>query len=261
MILNVPYFKQIIKSNLIFFIAFTFILCAFLTVICNVFTPDSMVGIETAVNGTFASNIVHGATFVEFLSNSFYAIMAIIFPMLYSIIVGNNLIASKVDDGSMANYLSTLVSRREIVISSALYLILSLLLMWIVATIVGITAAEIAQPDSLDIDTFIMLNVGVFLFHFAVSSICFIASCIFNSSKNSLIIGGGIPLLFFIINLLVKLSEDLEPLKYVTLTTLFDTANIIAGSGYTGDFIVLAIIGIVLYVIGIEVFSRKSLPL
>ena len=68
-------------------------------------------------------------------------------------------------------------------------------------------------------------------------------------------------MLFFILNLLVKLSEDLEVLKYVTLTTLFDTANIIAGSDYMADFIILAIIGIVLYVIGIEVFSRKSLPL
>lgn len=259
--INLPYFKQTVKSNLIFFVIFTLILCAFITVISNVFTPTSMEGIETAVNGTFASNIISGATFVEFLSNSFYAIMAILFPMLYSIIVGNNLIAAKVDDGSMANYLSTPVSRREIVISSALYLILSLLLMWIIISLVGITVADIVQPDSLDVDAFIMLNVGVFLFHFAISSICFAASCIFNSSRHSLIIGGGIPLFFFIVNLLVKVSEDLEALKYVTLTTLFNTSNIIAGSDYMTDFIILAVMGVVLYVIGIEVFARKSLPL
>ncbi|AMD17730.1 hypothetical protein TL18_06665 [Methanobrevibacter sp. YE315] len=259
--ISIPYLKQTIKSNLLLFLGFTAILCAFLTVICNIFTPTSMSGIETAVNGTFASNIITGNTFVEFLSNSFYAIMAILFPMLYSIIVGNNLIASKVDDGSMANYLSTPVSRGKIVVSSALYLALSLALMWVIASIVGITVAEIVQPDSLDIDTFLMLNVGAFLYHFAISSICFAASCIFDSSKTSLVIGGGIPLCFFIINLLVKLSEDLEVLKYATLTTLFNTSNIIGGSDYIGDFILLAVIGIVLYVIGIEVFKRKSLPL
>ena len=259
--INIPYFKQIIKSNILLFLGFTFILCAFLTVICNVFTPTSLEGIESAVNGTFASTLVSGGTFVEFLSNSFYAIMAILFPMIYSIVVANNLIASKVDDGSMANYLSTPVSRGKIVISSALYLILSLLLMWIIASIVGVTVAEIVQPDSLDVDTFLMLNVGAFLFHFAISSICFAASCIFNSSKSSLVIGGGIPLCFFIINLLVKLSEDLEFLQYFTLTTLFNTSNIIAKSNYTGDFMLLGIIGIVLYIIGIEVFKRKNLPL
>ena len=232
--INIPYFKQVIKSNIVFLAIFTIILCAFLTVISTVFTPTSMEGIESAVNGTFASNIITGATFVEFLSNSFYALMAILFPMLYSIIVGNNLIAAKVDDGSMANYLSTPVSRRKIVVS---------------------------QPDSLDVDTFLMLNVGVFLFHFAISSICFVASCIFNNSKHSLIIGGGIPLFFFIVNLLIKVSEDLDVLKYITLTTLFNTSNILAGSDYMGDFIILAIIGIVLYAIGIEVFARKSLPL
>lgn len=259
--INIPYFKQAIKSNLIFLLIFTVVLCLFLTVICNVFTPESMTGIESAVNGTIASNIISGNSFVEFLSNSFYAIMAILFPMLYSIIVGNNLIASKVDDGSMANYLSTPVSRRTIVITSALYLILSLVFMWVVATVVGIVAADIAQPDSLDVDTFIMLNVGAFLFHFAVSSICFVASCIFNSSRNSLVIGGGIPIFFFIVNLLVKLSQDLEVLQYVTLTTLFNTSNIIAGSDYIGDFILLAVIGIVLYIFGIEIFVRKNLPL
>lgn len=259
--INIPYLKQVIKSNLIFLLIFTVVLCLFLTVICNVFTPEAMTGIESAVNGTIASNIISGNSFVEFLSNSFYAIMAILFPMLYSIIVGNNLIASKVDDGSMANYLSTPVSRRTIVITSALYLILSLVFMWVVATVVGIVAADIAQPDSLDVDTFVMLNVGVFLFHFAVSSICFVASCIFNSSRNSLVIGGGIPIFFFIVNLLVKLSQDLEVLQYVTLTTLFNTSNIIAGSDYISDFILLAVIGIVLYIVGIEIFVRKNLPL
>lgn len=259
--INIPYFKQVIKSNIIFLAIFTIILCAFLTVISTVFTPTSMAGIESAVNGTFASNIITGTTFVEFLSNSFYALMAILFPILYSIIVGNNLIAAKVDDGSMANYLSTPVSRRDIVTSSALYLILSLLLMWIIASIIGIVVANITQPDSLDVDTFLMLNVGVFLFHFAISSICFAASCIFNNSKHSLIIGGGIPLFFFIVNLLIKVSEDLEVLKYITLTTLFNTSNILSGSDYVGDFIILTVIGIVLYAIGIEVFTKKSLPL
>lgn len=259
--INIPYFKQCIRSNLLLFLGFTIILCAFLTVICNIFTPTSMEGIETAVNGTFASNIITGTTFTEFLSNSFYAIMAILFPMIYSIIVANNLIASKVDDGIMANYLSTPVSRGKIVTTSAFYLILSLALMWIIASIAGISVAEIVQPDSLDIDTFLMLNLGVFLYHFAISSICFAASCIFNSSKNSLIIGGGIPFCFFIINLLVKVSEDLEFLKHFTLTTLFNTSNIISGTDYMVDFIIMAVIGIVLYLIGIEIFKRKNLPL
>lgn len=259
--INIPYFKQVVRSNMVFFAIFTMILCAFITIISNVFTPESMGGIETAVNGTFASNIISGTSFVEFLSNSFYALMAILFPMLYSIITGNNLIAAKVDDGSMANYLSTPVSRRDIAVSSALYLVLSLLLMWIIVSLVGIAVADIVQPDSLDVDTFLMLNVGVFLFHFAISSICFAASCIFNNSRHSLIIGGGIPLFFFIVNLLIKVSEDLESLKYITLTTLFNTENIIAGSDYMVDFLILSVMAVVLYIIGIEVFARKSLPL
>lgn len=259
--INIPYYRQIIKSNIKLLIVFTVVLCAFLIVICNVFTPTSLEGIENAVSGTIASNIISGNDLVGFLSNSFYAIMAILFPMIYSIIVGNKLIASKVDDGSMANYLSTPVSRCKIVISSAVYLVVSLLVMWCIATVVGIITCNIVQPDSLDIKTFLLLNLGVLLYHFAISSICFVSSCVFNTSKNSLLIGAGLPIFFFIVSLLVKLSDSLDVLKYFTLITLFNTTNIIAGSDYILQFVFLGIIGLVLYLIGIVVFKKKDLPL
>ena len=187
--------------------------------------------------------------------------MAILFPMIYSIIIGNKLIAAKIDNGSMSNYLSTPVSRKKIVVSSAVYITISLIIMWVIVTIIGIITANLVQPNSLDIDKFILLNIGVFLYHFAVSSICFISSCIFNTSKKSLLVGAGLPILFFIINLLVKLSDNLDVLKFFTLTTLFNTTNIINGTNYISQFITLSIIGIILYVTSIEIFKRKNLPL
>lgn len=88
------------------------------------------------------------------MSNSFYALMAIIFPMVYSIVVGNRMIAEKVDKGSMASFLSTPISRHTFTITSASYLILSLIVMWGIASIVGIAAANAFQPDALDVDMF-----------------------------------------------------------------------------------------------------------
>ena len=200
-------------------------------------------------------------TLIGFMANSFYALMAIIFPMVYSIMVGNRLVAEKIDRGSMACLLSTPTTRLQIILTSALYFILSLTLMWSVATIVGIIAANIFQPDALDIKTFISMNIGCFLYHFVISSICFCSSCLFNTSKKSLTFGAGIPLAFFVINLFIKLSENLDWLKYFTLNTLFNTQKIIEGSGFENDFIVLLVTGIVLYLIGIIVFNKKDLPL
>ena len=259
---SITYFNYLVKSNFKFLVAFTLILCAFLTVICNVFTPETISGISNSTHGTIASNILTGnGTLVGFMSNSFYALMAIVFPMVYSILVANRMIAQKVDTGSMASFLSTPMSRYKLTITSAAYLILSLIVMWAVASIVGILAANTFQPDALDIDTFLMLNLGVFLYHFAISSISFCASCIFNTSKNSLIIGGGLPLMFFVISLLMKIDDSLEFLEYFTLNTLFDPANIVNNSGYSQEFMIMALIGIILYIIGILVFQRKDLPL
>lgn len=257
-----PLFTQISKSNMKFLAAFTVILCVFLVVMCNVFTPSMIEGLENSTSGTVINNLLgQNNTLIRFMSNSFYTLMGIIFPIVYSIMTGNRLIAEKVDHGSMACLLSTPTTRRQISLTSALYFIFSLILMWLLTTVVGIIAANIFQPDALDIETFISMNIGCFLYHFVISSICFAASCIFNSSKSSLTFGAGIPLAFFVINLFIKLSENLDWLKYFTLTTLFNTDKILDGSGYGSEFITMLIIGIILYCIGIIVFDKKDLPL
>lgn len=129
--ISIPYFRQTAKSNVKFLGAFTLVLCVFLIVMTNVFTPETVSGLQTAAQGTIAAHILTGnGTLIGFMSNSFYALMAIVFPMVYSIMVGNRMIAEKVDKGTMASFLSTPVTRLQITLSSALYFVLSLAVMW-----------------------------------------------------------------------------------------------------------------------------------
>ncbi len=252
--MNIPYFKKVVKSNIGLWAIITLALCAFMGVMVLVFTPDTM-----GVMGGLLNPI--NSSLVGFMASSFYAMMAIIFPMVYSIIVGNHLVAKKVDDGSMAGYLSTPVPRIKIIVSSALYLAISMLAMWLIVTVFGIFLASIAQPDALDIEKFILLNVGAFLFQFAISGICFASSCIFNRSKNSLLLGAGLPLGFFVLSLLVKMADSLAFLKYITLTSLYDTNAILTGGTFIPQFIILGVIGAILYTFGIAYFHKKNLPL
>lgn len=98
----------------------------------------------------------------------------------------------------MAGFLSTPTTRMQITVSSALYFILSLAVMWGIVSLVGIAAAEAFQEEgALDVDVFLMMNLGAFLYHLVISGICFCSSCIFNTSKNSLTFGAGDPLIFF----------------------------------------------------------------
>lgn len=74
---------------------------------------------------------------------------------------------------------------------------------------------------------FFMMNLGMLLLMFAVSGISFLASCIFNLSKRSLALGAGLPFAFLILNLLSTVNTTLEPLRYLSLMTLFDTRQIL----------------------------------
>jgi len=108
---------------------------------------------------------------------------------------------------------------------------------------------------------FLSLNLGAFLLMFAIGSITFLASCIFNLSKNALIIGAGLPVAFLILEMLSQIGEDFEMLRYLSLNTLFDPSAVSSGGTFIPQFIVLAVIGAVLYILGIKIFKEKDLPL
>ncbi|PWB50531.1 MAG: hypothetical protein C3F13_16395 [Anaerolineales bacterium] len=112
-----------------------------------------------------------------------------------------------------------------------------------------------------DINTYIMLNLGLFLLMFATSGISFMFSSLFNLSKNYMALGAGIPLAFYLFKMMDQVSDSLDVIKYFTLNTLFDTKTILNGSGYGLSFFALFIVGITLYTLGMTFFTRRDLPL
>lgn len=122
---------------------------------------------------------------------------------------------------------------------------------------------ELALDDGIEFNVkdYLMLNLGAFLLMFATSSISFLFSCIFNLSKNSLALGAGIPIAFFIFQIMSQVGDSLEGFKYLSLNTLYDTNAIISEGSFSVQFTVLAVIGVVLYAVGMRWFKEKDLPL
>lgn len=127
----------------------------------------------------------------------------------------------------------------------------------------SLAIAALNEDYSVDFDmeTYLWLNIGCCLLILAFSAIGFFASCLFNRSKNAMAIGGGLPFAFFIISIIVEMSENLENLKYITLTTLFDTQEILVLGDFGVGLAVLAGIAAVLYAAGCVIFTQKDLPL
>jgi ABC-type transport system involved in multi-copper enzyme maturation permease subunit len=56
-------------------------------------------------------------------------------------------------------------------------------------------------------------------------------------------------------------GEGLGFLKYFSMNTLYDPSAIVSGGGFWLQFLVLGVIGAVLYVLAVTVFKEKDLPL
>jgi ABC-2 type transport system permease protein len=161
----------------------------------------------------------------------------------------------------MAYHLSAPISRTAITGTSVWFIIISLAVMYTAVFAVGSVVAEIVQPGELDLLSFFTLTFGFFLLQTAIGGIAFAASCVSNRSSYSLAVGAGVPVLFFVLDLLSGMSSKLDPLKHLTLITLYDSGAIINGDSYGGGLTVLAVIAIGLFAYGLWVFRRRDLPL
>ncbi|MCL2855043.1 MAG: hypothetical protein FWE21_05425 [Defluviitaleaceae bacterium] len=120
---------------------------------------------------------------------------------------------------------------------------------------------EFDQGIYFNLGNFVNLNIGIFLLMFAVGGVSFMFSCIFNLTRNSLAFGAGIPIGFFILNMMANISPDFANFRFFTLNTLYNPANVAGGYGFIPQFMAMLVIGVALYLIGIIVFKRKDLPL
>jgi ABC-2 type transport system permease protein len=267
--ISIPLLKQTIKSNGVLFLIFTLVPCIFLTIVMLVYTTKTADAMQSILNSgalppamlQMIGSQMNNLSLNGMLATQFFQMLAIIFPMIYLIIVGNKLIADRIDRGDMAYILSTPTRRNQVTLTQALYLLGSLVVMFGLIGGVGLAAAALFQPGVLVIKSYLLMDLGAFLLAFAVSGITFASSCTFNLSKNSLALGAGLPLTFFVCNLVASMGDNLKVFKYFTLQTLFNTNNILTGSGFALQFMILAVVGIGLYALGMIIFRKKDLPL
>lgn len=123
------------------------------------------------------------------------------------------------------------------------------------------TAQSVDKALDFDLEAYIWLNVGITLLVLALGSISFFASTFFNRTGSAMALGGGLPFAFFLISMIQQQADGMEDLKYFTLTTFYDTSEIIAGGDFGLGLLALAGIAAVLYAISTVIFCKKDLPL
>lgn len=263
-----PLFKQNVRSNYKVFLVFFAILTMYFGIIVTMYDPTTQETMEAFLKAlppelinAMNFNLVD-ATYTGFLASYLYGFLMLLFPLIYIILTANRLVARHVDHGSMACLLSTPVSRKKVIRTQMLYLTLSILLLILLTTLLAAALSEAMFPGLLDYTLFFQMNLGLFLLHFAIGSISFLASCMFNDTRNALALGAGLPVFFFLARTLGNVGEPVAFLKYVSLFSLFDPHGILAGApGVLLQFLALALLGLVLHVAALYLFHRRDLPL
>lgn len=218
---------------------------------------EALPGMMQAVGMTgVATNLI------EFIKIYLYGFLMLIFPLIFSIMIGNSFIMRYVETGSMACLLATPNSRKKIIITQALSMIVSIMILMVLITVIGATCSNVMFPGKLDIMRYIELNISTLLMQLVIGGIVFLAAAIFNESKYFYTFGAGIPLLFFLIKMLSNMGEKLDNLKYFTVYTLLPLDDIVAGNSDIWIYnVVMGLLIIVLYSGGILYFTKKDLSL
>ncbi|MBY0754178.1 ABC transporter permease [Clostridium sardiniense] len=264
--ISLTLFKRDIKSNYKIILLFFAILTLYSVSVVYMYDPTTTSAFEEMAKSmpelmkAFGMASV-GANLTEYIANYLYGLIILMFPIICIIILGNKLIASYVDRGSMAYLLATPNKRVKIALTQAVFMWLASAVLLIYASGLIIFSCNILHGGALDVKTFILMNVVLYFLHVAVSGICFFASCISNDTKLYFTIGAGVPVLFYLLQALANMGGKLENLKYFTLFTFFNTGDIIAGEKIVTPILVLLSVAIVLYGAGIYIFSKRDLSL
>ncbi len=227
------------------------------------------------------------------ISDLVYKIAGVLLPMIYVMIVSNALIANQVSTGSLAYVLSTPTSRKKVIRTSYLFLIGSLLAMYLVITGVALLSETVAgairvsrggASNMYPVRT-LLLCLSSFAALFGLSGVCFGASAFFNKANQSTAVGGGVCVISFLCVILglfgntvfVSVGVGVEAMaifNYATIFTLIDTDSIgafakaMAGVdgvaisyAWTWKIGIMLAIGVVGAIIGSIRFLKKDLPL
>ncbi len=208
------------------------------------------------------------------IGSIFYRIAGLLLPMVFVIMTANSLLAGQVDSGSMAYVLSTPTKRRTVTVTQMMYLLWSLFAMYAILTVVSVISVWVVGGNSFAINfgEILLFNLGAFLTMFAFAGFCFMCSAIFNRSKHSLSIGGGLTIFMLVCTILGLFGSDVVPsamridamnfFNYLSIISFFDTVSILNSTlSYLWKFGILLAIGVVTFIIGVFRFDKKDLPL
>lgn len=265
--MSLTLFKADLKGNALLLAIIAYAMMIYFSVIAFMFDPTDTTAISSMLEllpeglmSAFGFDSV-STNLTGFLADYYYGFIVFIIPLIYCIITANKLVVRLVDNGSFSYLLMAPVSRRRIIATKGVTLLVSIALLFALLHAAGGMVCRMLFGDMLNQSIFLRLNLNAALLTMLVGMICFFYSCLFNESRLALAWSSGVAVGSLLLFMLGGASPNAEFLKNFSVYSLLDTQRILEGSGTAGLEGVLIALILLLFGLSVFVFDRKNLPI
>ena len=143
--------------------------------------------------------------------------------------------------------------------AAALSAAVTLLCLWIAG--LGLALAEGMFPSELEMERFLWMYLGLWALLQLLAAICFLAGCAVPDSRLATGAGGGLCVLFLLLDMLAGMDEAWEALRFFTPLALYDPMALSEGTAHLWMVAALAGAALVFYGLGTVIFCRRDLSL
>jgi ABC-2 type transport system permease protein len=265
--INRALFLRELRGSVKTLIVFGSITLLYIVIIVDMYDPKLAASLDDFVKAMpdlmAAFGMKQGATsLISFLDSYLYGFVLLLFPMVFSILRANGLIARYVDRGSMVSLIAAPVKRSTVAFTQLCVLIADIIILLALSTVTEIISAAILFPGELNTSGLLILNAGLLALQLFIAGICFFCSCLFSDARFSMGFGAGIPSLMYVLKMLADASSGAEDIKYFTFLTLFNPDGLIhSESGAIISATILFASAIALFAGSVVVFTKKDLSI
>ncbi len=266
-LMNRTLFAKELRANLFVSLIIAAVLAMYIGVIVSMYDPelgeslDAMMQSMPEMFAAFGMS-VQATTLIDFMLNYLYGFLLTIFILVLILIVANKLMVRYLDRGAMAYLLATPNSRTRIALTMVGVMVTILVALMAVVTSLEAGFAEALFPGELDMQALMQVNAGLLALWLAMAGLCFLSACLFSNATAALWVGGGLNILFFLMQMVSQVGDKFEFLKNVNPLTLFDYYGLAAGdASAVGGAIALTVGAVALFAVAVAAFDRRDLSI
>lgn len=257
--------RYIFKANRIVFFAISAILIFYMSTIMMMYDPQSMEAMMAYLEVLPEALIralnfqISDFTFIGLLSGYYYSLLALTFPVVFSMLFTYKTLAKSVEDHSITHFLTSGKSRSEHLTNVLVTYGFCLTAMITFLMVASYLMADI-MFDGVTLDyRFLYINAYLLMFHAMMGFIMLCASALMPSASLALSVIIGLPLVSLVLDMVSRLGDRFAWVRFFSLHTLFDADKIVLRQSITTELTIMIGISLSVLLLTWIGFKRKDM--